>query len=111
MEETISNRKIGLIENTETTFRICLETMKRKNSDYAGKQSADGLKNFEVSAQVAGITVPEGILVRLMDKMTRIGNLLQQDAQVKDESIQDTLMDAINYSAILLYAIKQEKNG
>lgn len=109
MEETITNKEVGLIKSTENVFNACLETMKRKNADYAGEKNVSGLKNFEVSAQVAGITVSEGILVRLMDKMTRIGNLLQQEAQVKDESIQDTLMDAINYSAILLYAIKQNK--
>jgi hypothetical protein len=45
-----------------------------------------------------------------MDKMTRIGNLLNKDqAQVKDESIFDTIQDAINYSAILYFGILMEQ--
>lgn len=102
---------LGLIESTEKAFEECVSIMRIKNADYSGKDDYNGLKNFEVSALVARISVEQGILVRLMDKMTRIGNLLQQTAEVKDETIEDTIMDAINYSAILLYAVKMKKNG
>ena len=46
--------------------------------------------------------------MRLMDKMTRIGNLMDSEAKSKDESIFDTIQDAINYSAILLHALRIE---
>ena len=95
-----------LIESTERLFIAAIETMKKKNADYAG--DASSMRNFELSADVAGITMSKGILVRLMDKMTRIGNLIERDAAVKDESIFDTIQDAINYSAILLHALRIE---
>lgn len=96
-----------LIEDAEATFKSCLETMKKKNNDYAGKGTADPFKNFKNSL-VIGVPVQKGILVRLMDKMTRVGNLLDQEATVKDESITDTIDDMINYLAILKSSIKNK---
>ena len=98
----------NLIIATEKLFKEALETMKRKNADYSGDNTS--LKNFEISAQVANISMSKGILVRLMDKMTRIGNLMEREAMVKDESIYDTIQDAINYAAILLHAVRIEND-
>lgn len=100
------NMNYNLIESTEKLFAEALETMKKKNADYSGDNSS--LKNFELSAMVANISVPKGILVRLMDKMTRIGNLMDREAQVQDETVFDTIQDAINYCAILLHALRIE---
>ena len=101
--------KKGLLENTKEVFAECLSVMEKKNNDYSGKADVNGLRNFEISADVANISIPKGILVRLMDKMTRIGNLLEHESKVKDEAIEDTVLDAINYCAILHFALKQEK--
>ena len=98
---------IGLIESTEQLFHDALETMKKKNADYAG--NADSMKNFQISAQVANVKMSQGILTRLTDKTTRIGNLIVKDAAVKDESIFDTVQDLINYAAILHYALQMER--
>ena len=95
-----------LIASTELLFREALETMKKKNADYAGDPTS--MRNFELSADVAGIPMSKGVLVRLMDKMTRIGNLMDRVGRVADESIFDTIQDAINYSAILLHALRLE---
>lgn len=99
---------INLIENTTELYRQGISIMKAKNADYAGNEDVTGLRNFELSANVAKVKMSQGILVRLMDKMSRIGNLLTQEAKVADEKIQDTILDAINYLAILEYAIKEE---
>ena len=41
---------------------------------------------------------PEAIVIRLSDKFERLKTLLKTDKQfVKDESIQDTLLDLANY--------------
>jgi len=96
----------NLLESTEKLFAEALSTMRKKNADYA--RDATSMRNFELSANVAGISMSKGILVRLMDKMTRIGNLMDTDAKVKDESVFDTIQDAINYSAILLHALRIE---
>jgi len=103
--------KIGLISNSETLFKTALITMRAKNKDYAGSNDAEkAMKNFKTSAAVANIKMSKGILVRLMDKMTRIGNIIDSgEIHVKNESIYDTLQDAINYSAILYYGLLMEQ--
>lgn len=104
----MNDKPLNLFSNTTTLYERGLSIMKQKNADYSGKEQAAGLKNFITSANVVGIKMTQGILVRIMDKITRISNLLTQEAKVKDETIQDTILDAINYLAILDYAIKEE---
>lgn len=82
----------------KTFFNRGLDIMKKKNADYASE--SDPFLNFR-GATSLGITVEQGILVRMQDKMSRIANLIQRPAQVADEKIEDTLIDLANYSAIL----------
>jgi len=42
-----------------------------------------------------------GVLVRMWDKFARLRNLLGSDEEPNNESIDDTLVDIINYAAIL----------
>jgi hypothetical protein len=100
---------MGLIEASKTLFDLALQTMRKKNADYSG--SDKDMKSFETSATVANIPMSKGILVRLMDKMTRIGNLIEKGSLTGEvgESIFDTIQDAINYSAILYYGIVIEQ--
>lgn len=98
-----------LLQDIEATFTECLEIAKRKNNDYAGEKATDPYKNIKGSLFV-GVTPDRAILVRMLDKMSRVSNLLSQEAKVTDESIGDTLKDIINYSAILLSYLKNEKN-
>lgn len=95
-----------LLSDIRETYDACYETARRKNADYAG-EGADPFRNFRNST-IVGVSVQKGILVRLMDKMSRVSNLLEQEAQVKDESITDTIDDAINYLAILKSSIKNK---
>jgi hypothetical protein len=97
-----------LLQDMESTFKKCMETARKKNADYAGEKTADPYKNFRGS-EFVGVPPERAILVRMMDKMSRVSNLLSQPAQVKDESIADTLMDMVNYSAILLSYIKNNR--
>ena len=98
-----------MIETITQVYRENLEILKAKNADYAGETATDPLHNFKVGSQLTGVPVPDGILVRIMDKMGRISSLLKQDANVKDEAITDTIKDAINYLGILYYAINEPK--
>lgn len=79
-------------------FDLGMVIMKEKNHDYAGLD--DPFKNFK-NVEMLGISVEKGILVRMIDKISRISNLLERPAQVADEKIQDTLLDLINYTNIL----------
>jgi hypothetical protein len=92
-------------QNLEETFKQCLEISKAKNQDYAGVD--DPFRNFKNALSV-GVSVDRGIMVRMMDKISRISNLLDKEAAVKDERLEDTLCDLINYSAILLAYLKNE---
>lgn len=42
----------------------------------------------------------QGLLVRCHDKVARLENLLRSDATPSNESIEDTLLDVVGYSAI-----------
>lgn len=97
-----------LIKDAEATFTECLEILKRKNHDYAGEKTADPFKNFRGS-EFVGVSPPRAIMVRIMDKISRAGNLLSQENAVKDESINDTLNDIVNYCAIIKSYLKNNK--
>lgn len=77
-----------------------------KNSDYAG--NGDAFQNFRI-CESFGMTVEQGILVRMSDKMMRIANLISRPGKVKDESISDTLSDLANYAMILKVYIDCKK--
>lgn len=44
--------------------------------------------------------------IRLEDKLRRYKQLIKQDAEVKDESIIDTLLDLANYSIMTIIEIE-----
>lgn len=95
------------IEDIRKIFADCLALVEKKNADYSGA-SLDPFKNIR-NAGFVGVSVERGVLVRMMDKMGRISSLLDQDAQVKSESIDDTLNDLINYAAILKLYLKSNR--
>jgi len=90
----------------ERNFKEALAIAVAKNKDYADQDNP--FKNFELSAQVAGISPEKGIVIRMMDKMTRISNLLERDNVIKDEKIEDTLKDLMNYANILLVKLENK---
>ena len=67
------------------------KTYAAKNHDY-GNSFEESLDEFGLVASV----------VRLGDKMNRIKSLIKKEAQVKDESIKDTLLDLATYSIMTL---------
>lgn len=77
--------------------------MLKKNADYA---KTDPFGNFKLVEELGITNVEKGILVRIADKISRITNLIDKEAQVKDESIEDTLQDLANYAVILKIYLK-----
>lgn len=94
-----------LLSDLKETFDSCFSIAVKKNNDYAGNKAVDVFKNIRASEMI-GVRPEKAIMVRLMDKMSRVSNLLDQEAAVKDEAIEDTLVDIINYTAILKSYIK-----
>lgn len=65
------------------------KTYADKNHDYGD--------SFEQSLYEFGLIAP---IVRMGDKMNRIKSLSKKEAEVKDESIKDTLLDLANYAVM-----------
>lgn len=95
--------KEEFLKDLESTFKICHSISVKKNADYS--VNTDPFSNFRMSTQV-GVDPARAILVRISDKISRISNLLDKEASVKDESIGDSIMDSINYLAILKAFLK-----
>jgi hypothetical protein len=82
-------------------------TMLTKGHDYAGE---DTLANFREANKI-GISTPKSIYVRLSDKYMRLSRFLNtDDLQVKDEQIEDTLLDLANYAVLMSVALKEANN-
>lgn len=75
------------------------ELYERKNADYGN--------SFSKSFEEFGLTSP---VIRLSDKLERLKTLSKQEAKVKDESIQDTVMDIAVYAMLTLMEL-MNKDG
>lgn len=75
----------------EKIFKECMDLGLRKNHDYGPAGT---------SIDPIALTKLPGISTRLMDKISRLTNLIEKKSitKVKDESIRDTLIDTINYA-------------
>lgn len=76
------------------------ELIRIKNGDYSTVDNA--FKNFELSSFISGVQVAKGMMVRIADKISRLENLTVKEPEVVDESVEDTIIDMINYLNILL---------
>lgn len=75
------------------------KTYAAKNHDY-GNSFEESLDEFGLVASI----------VRLGDKMNRIKSLIKKEAQVKDESIKDTLLDMANYAIMTVMWMNKKQN-
>lgn len=75
------------------------KTYEAKNHDY-GNSFDQSLNEFGLVASV----------VRLGDKMNRIKSLIKKEAQVKNESIEDTLLDMANYAIMTVLWMNNKKS-
>lgn len=91
-------------------FKNAGDIVQKKNADYSGNE--DPFKNFRLCEAADLASVEQGIMVRMFDKMGRVSTLLdKEDSAQIDESIDDTLMDLINYAAILIVYRKSKCLG
>ena len=86
---TQSHRNV--IEEIHTTFKI-------KNADYGNSFGEQYDEHGLLSA-----------IIRLDDKMRRLKQLNKQEAQVKDESIRDTVLDLANYAIMTVMELDKVK--
>lgn len=89
----------------ESTYKVCVDIVKKKNHDYS--KDADPFSNFRAISAITNRPPEEAIMTFIANKLSRASNLFSRENAVKSESVEDTLIDAINYLAILrayLYA-------
>lgn len=81
--------------------------MVKKNRDYTA--NAGPFANFD-TATMYGVHRVKGALVRLNDKLQRINSFIERGVlDVEDESVEDTIIDVINYAVLIAAMIRAEK--
>ncbi|MDB6352707.1 DUF1599 domain-containing protein [Trichococcus sp. K1Tr] len=96
----IRRKVVGDMTKVEQHREIC----ERLNHLYAAKNKDYG-DSFGDSFQEYGLTMPA---IRLDDKLHRFKQLIKQEAEVKDESITDTLMDLANYAIMTIIELENK---
>lgn len=75
--------------------------MRKKNADYANEE--DPLANFRRFAEL-------GFVVRMEDKLARLTTFAKRGIfEVETESLDDTLLDLVNYCVLLSFFVAEEK--
>lgn len=93
---------IELLEFSREIFAKAYTILDTKNQDYGADD--DPFRNFHKHGSL-------GIEVRLSDKWARLEGFMKRGLlKVKDESIEDTIIDIINY-LILWMAYRRRKNA
>jgi hypothetical protein len=87
-----------------------LDIVNKKNADYAS--DSEPFANFIFAANLAGVSVPRGMLVRMGDKISRLRTLLDGEApKVSEERLRDTLIDLANYALIMAVWLDQNPSA
>ena len=86
-------------------FEEGLSLLERKGNDYSEEE--DRFSNFRVSEKVK-VPAHVGAFIRLGDKYSRLTQLFgNKESMVKEESIEDTLIDLANYANIVYQLYKE----
>ena len=94
-----SNVPITDVDRFETITKNMLKIFKQKNHDYGN--------SFEQSLNDEGIAASR---IRLRDKWNRFVQLSRgRNAQVNEESIQDTLLDMANYAIMTIMWLDKQQ--
>ena len=88
------------IEKYQNIVSEMADIYRRKNSDYGN--------SFDKLCNEFGLMAP---IIRLSDKLERIKTLYKSPAKVKDEKIEDTLLDLANYAVMTLVWLKNHENS
>jgi hypothetical protein len=79
----------------------------KKGNDYGSDN--DFLANLRAS-EAFGIPAWKGALIRANDKMIRLKNAAK-GVELKNESVEDSLMDLASYAILSLILFQEEDNG
>jgi hypothetical protein len=91
----------GIVE----TSNQVKSTLLAKNSDYSRTQ--DVFFNIKLQGALLQIKPELVLLSRLMDKVSRLSNLIENNDSKVNETLSDTALDLIGYSIMLYLLIKE----
>jgi len=90
------------IQYQKAHFKALTERMEdilfKKGNDYANQ---DRLSNFKLAGTIAGGSAELNCLNLIATKVARLGVLLNSGKAPNNESIQDSIIDLINYGVLL----------
>jgi hypothetical protein len=90
-----------LLDLHELVCEDARDIMRRKNHDYTGDDMSP-FANFEATGDMDVVSVEEGFLVRILDKLKRVNTFIKQgELRVENESFVDAVVDLINYLILL----------
>lgn len=95
------------VEFVRKTFDDMHALIQRKNTDYSGKGD-DPFANFR-KASLVGVDPIAGVVVRLLDKVSRVESFFQ-NGNLQNEALEDAFLDLIGYSCIALGMLKEQQN-
>ena len=81
------------------------EVLTKKGNDYS---EGDCLSNFKHVAKITGTTPERVVLTMIGIKVARLGVLLSTGKEVKNESIEDSILDLANYTFLLQCTIQDK---
>lgn len=82
-----------------------------KNADYAGGSVIDdAFANFRQVENMGICSVEVGFMTRMSDKISRIQSFVKKGIlMVKDESVEDTLLDLANYCILMAGYLRDKR--
>lgn len=90
----------------EEFFIEMSEVILKKGNDYAND---DRLSNFKLAGAVSGLSAEQNCLSLIATKVARLGVLFNSDENPNNESIEDSILDLANYSALLAMIVYESK--
>jgi hypothetical protein len=110
-ENVITTKDIKVFQ--DYIFEKCQAAFVAKGNDYSGAD-ADTFANIRLASNIGLVQNPaHSCLVRMMDKVMRLRMLTDETIaqQVKDESLEDTLSDLINYATYVVMLDKERREN
>ena len=91
----------------EQEYKDCFNEILEEMKEVHRKKNADYGNNFHKRYERWGFLTA---LLRLSDKMERLENIYEKgEIEVKDESVEDTLLDLANYAVMTIVELKNNK--
>jgi len=93
---SITEMKEKFFKDIKAFFDDAYKTIERKNADYANDNP---FSNFEGISHISGIPTDFVFLQFIIVKVLRLAELAKK-GEAKNESLDDSLKDLVNYSAL-----------